>query len=83
MDKHNISFFGQSIGMLMNSPGMAAGGIFIRMIKKKTDGIWEKPTLQEGKVVNLSLSEICEINEVIQHLAVAAPIPPGLTRAGE
>ncbi len=69
MDKHSISFFGQSVGMLLNSPGMADGGIFIRMIKKKPEtGVWEKPTQQEGKVINLSLGEICSVNQVLDHL---------------
>ena len=55
----------------MNSPGMADGGIFIRMIKKKPENqVWEKPSQQEGKVVNLSLAEICSINDVLQHIEI-------------
>lgn len=68
MDKHNVSFFGQKIGMLLNSSGMAVPSIFIRMIKCNEAGVWEKPSQQEGKVINLSLIEICSINDVLQHI---------------
>lgn len=66
-DQHNVSFFGQKNAMLINSPSMTAPSIFIRMIKAKADGSWEKPSLNEGKVVNLSLMELASILEVLDH----------------
>lgn len=68
MEKHNVSFFGQKVGMLLNSSSMTDKSIFIRMIKAKADGVWEKPTKDEGKVIALSLIEICSLNEVLEHL---------------
>ncbi len=35
------------------------------MIKKKTDGSWEKPSKKEGKVIKLSLEEIIMILKVL------------------
>lgn len=66
-DQHSISFFGQKNAMLINSPSMTAGNIFIRMIKVGANGVWERPTLKEGKVVSLSLMELVCILDVLDH----------------
>ncbi|KKN76321.1 hypothetical protein LCGC14_0371730 [marine sediment metagenome] len=66
-DQHSISFFGQKNAMLMNSSSMTDPSIFVRMIKVKQNGVWEKPSLNEGKVVNISLIELGSILEVLEH----------------
>lgn len=66
-DQHNISFFGQKNAMLLNSSSMTDGSIFIRMIKVRANGVWEKPSQNEGKVVNISLIELGMILGVLDH----------------
>lgn len=66
-DQHSISFFGQKNAMLINSPSMSEGNIFIRMIKAKPNGTWERPTNNEGKVVSISLMELVCILDVLDH----------------
>ncbi|MHA1488185.1 MAG: hypothetical protein ACTSRI_00605 [Promethearchaeota archaeon] len=65
-DFHTKSFFGQSTGIIVNSPAKTVPHIFITCIKKKDDNIWEKPTNGEGKTVKLSIEEIICILEVLK-----------------
>ena len=67
-DQHSVSFFGQKNAMLLNSSSMTAPSIFIRMIKVKANGVWEKPSQNEGKVVNISLIELGSILDVLEHI---------------
>jgi len=67
MDKHNISFFGKTSGMLVSTAGMKEPWLFIRMIKQKESGTWEKPSQQEGKLIRFSLEEQCMILNVLNH----------------
>lgn len=64
---HNYSFFGQSVGMIVNSNAEELSW-FIRMIKAKPDGSWEKPSQKEGKVVSISMDETVMILQVLSGL---------------
>ena len=61
MDIHSQSFFGQKTGIILNSAKNNEPNIFLRFIKKKEDGSWEKPSLKEGKNIKFNLLEIIEI----------------------
>ena len=62
-DKHSKSFFGQTTGMIISSSSKEEPYLFIRHIKQKADGSWEK--YNEGKTVRLSLEEIVMVIEVL------------------
>ena len=64
-DQHSISFFGQNTGLMINSTSKSDSFLFIRCIKRKSDGIWEKPSAGEGKVIKCSLEEIIMILRVL------------------
>jgi len=65
-DKHNKSFFGQSTGMFLQSSSKTDPFIFLRFIKKKESGTWEKPSIGEGKTIKCSLEEIVMIVKVLK-----------------
>jgi len=65
VDKHSQSFFGKSSGMTIQSSSRNEPFIFLKCIKKKVDGIWEKPSKGEGKTIKCSLDEIVMICEVL------------------
>ena len=65
-DNHSKSFFGQATGIIINSPSKTDPFIFLRCIKKKQDGIWEKPSLGEGKTIKCSLEQIVMILQVLE-----------------
>jgi len=56
--EHSKSFFGQNTGLIINTSSETEPYIFLRCIKRKHDGIWEKPSKGEGKVIKCSLEEI-------------------------
>jgi len=64
-DTHSKSFFGQNTGLLINSSATSEPFFFIRCIKKKPGGSWEKPSAGEGKVIKCSLDEIVMILQVL------------------
>jgi hypothetical protein len=64
-DTHSKSFFGQNTGLIVNSSSKTDHSLFIRCIKKKPGGSWEKPSSGEGKVIKCSLDEIVMILEVL------------------
>ncbi len=64
-DNHSQSFFGQTTGIILSSPSKTDPFIFLKCIKKKPDGIWEKPSLGEGKTIKCSLEEIVMILQVL------------------
>ena len=66
VDRHSQSFFGQSSGMTFISTSKSASFIFIKSIKKKENGNWEKPSLGEGKTIKCNLDEIVMILEVLK-----------------
>ncbi len=64
-NEHNQSFFGQNTGLIINSPSIEEPFIFIRCIKRKSNGVWEKPSSGEGKVIKCTLDEIVMILQVL------------------
>ncbi len=64
-NSHSKSFFGQNTGIIVNSPSSSDPFTFIHCFKKKPDGIWEKPSSNEGKAIKLSLEEIVMILRVL------------------
>ena len=69
-DQHSQSFFGQNTGLIINSSSKSDAFLFIRCIKRKSDGIWEKPSAGEGKVIKCSLEEIIMILNVLNRKAL-------------
>ena len=64
-DTHSKSFFGTNTGLILTSPSKSKPHFYIRCIKKKPEGSWEKPTAGEGKVIKCSLDETVMILEVL------------------
>ena len=65
-DKHSKSFFGQSTGLTIRSSSKKEPYIFLTCIKRKPDGVWEKPSLGEGKTIRCSLDELVMILRVLK-----------------
>jgi hypothetical protein len=65
VDKHSQSFFGKSSGLTIQSSSKDEPFIFLKCIKKKGDGLWEKPSKGEGKTIKCSLDEMVMISEVL------------------
>ncbi|MHA1105335.1 MAG: hypothetical protein ACTSPN_06385 [Promethearchaeota archaeon] len=65
VNKHSQSFFGKSSGLTIQSSSRNEPFIFLKCIKKKGDGIWEKPSKGEGKTIKCSLDEMVMISEVL------------------
>ena len=63
--QHSYSFFGQNTGLIVNSPSDSDPFFFMRCIKRKSDGNWEKPSIGEGKVIKISLEESIMILDVL------------------
>jgi len=64
-DNHSQIFFGQATGLSIQSSSKEDPYIFLRCIKKKSDGSWEKPSKGEGKTIRCSLEEIVMMLEVL------------------
>jgi hypothetical protein len=64
-DNHNYAFWGQSTGMTLESAGKEEPYIFLKCIKKKPDGSWEKFKQGEGKTIRVSLEEIIMVLQVL------------------
>jgi len=65
-DKHSQSFFGQAVGLTIQSSSKSDPFIFFKCIKKKPDSSWEKPSLGEGKTIKISLDEMVCILYVLK-----------------
>ena len=65
-DKHSQSFFGQAVGLTIQSSGYKDPFIFLKCIRKKPDNSWEKPSLGEGKAIKCSLDEMVCILHVLK-----------------
>jgi len=63
---HNYSFFGQKVGLIIQSSSKNEPYIFFRLIKSKENGIWEKPSNGEGKVIKFSIEEMVWIIRVLK-----------------
>lgn len=66
VDTHSQSFFGQRTGMVIQSSSKNEAFIYLKFIKKKNDGTWEKMSAGEGKTVKCGLEEIVMILEVLE-----------------
>ena len=64
-DQHNYSFFGQKTGLTVQSALKNEPYKFLRFIKNKSDGEWEKPPKGEGKAIKFSLEEMVSILQVL------------------
>lgn len=65
-DKHDHSFFGQQVGLILRSPSKTIPFIFIQCIRNKGKGEWEKLKNNEGRTIRLSLEEMVMINQVLK-----------------
>ncbi|MEJ2248785.1 MAG: hypothetical protein P8Y70_02955 [Candidatus Lokiarchaeota archaeon] len=65
VNKHNKSFFGNKTGLTIQSSSKKEPFIFLRCIKKKPDGNWEKTSKGEGKTIKLTLEEMVMILKVL------------------
>ncbi len=65
VDNHSYSFFGQKVGLIIQSAQKNEPYMFFRLIKCKNDGSWEKPSSGEGKIIKFSLEEIVYILRVL------------------
>ncbi|MHA1239548.1 MAG: hypothetical protein ACTSQU_02030 [Promethearchaeota archaeon] len=66
MVKHRKSFFGTNTGMIFDSGPSSSPTIFLTFIKKKEDGLWEKPSKKEGRTIKFSLVDIAFILQVLR-----------------
>ena len=64
-DTHSKSFFGQNARLIVNTPSKTEPFFFMRCIKKKPEGVWEKPSKGEGKVIKFSIEEAVMILQVL------------------
>lgn len=64
-DIHNQGFFGQKSAFIVSTNKKEEPFIFIRCLKRKVDGSWEKPSRKEGKVIKLSIEELIEILDIL------------------
>jgi hypothetical protein len=67
VNKHTYSFFGQNIALIIKSNSKYDNFLFIKCIKRKSNGKWEKFTEREGKIIKCSLEEIMFILCVLNH----------------
>ncbi|MBD3213449.1 MAG: hypothetical protein GF311_12650 [Candidatus Lokiarchaeota archaeon] len=63
---HNYSFFGQKSALIIKSSSNSEPYLFIQCLKTHEDGVWEKPSQGEGKVIKLSLEEMAMVLQVLQ-----------------
>jgi hypothetical protein len=66
VDNHSYSFFGQKVGLIIQSAQKNEPYIFFRLIKCKNNGSWEKPSSGEGKIIKFSLEEMVCILRVLK-----------------
>ena len=65
VEYHNKAFFGKKAGMFFDSSSWTNQFFFLKFIKKRKDGTWEKPSLKEGKSIKFSLEEMVYILRVL------------------
>ncbi len=67
VDNHSYSFFGQKVGLIIQSASKEEPFMFFRLIKSKNNGSWEKPSSGEGKVIKFSIEEMVWIIRVLEN----------------
>ena len=65
VEYHNKAFFGSKVGMFFDSSSWTNQFFFLRFIKKRSNGTWEKPSKGEGKSIKFSLEEMVYILRVL------------------
>jgi hypothetical protein len=60
-----MSFFGQKTAVILDSSDWSDPYVFLRFLKKKQDGQWEKPSQKEGKALKINLLEMVAMLEVL------------------
>ena len=65
VEYHNKAFFGSKVGMFFDSSSWTNQFFFLKFIKERKDGTWEKPSLKEGKSIKFSLIEMVYILRVL------------------
>lgn len=65
VDSHIQSFFGQNTGIIVKTLSRSKNFVFFQCIKKKPNGVWEKPSANEGKTIKFSLEEVVMILQVL------------------
>lgn len=68
MEQHVRSFFGQKSALFLDSGSWFQENIYLTVIKKKSNGIWEKPSENEGRKIKLNLGEILMLRRVFMGL---------------
>ena len=63
--QHNYTFFGREVALTVQSSSWSEDFLFLRCIKKKEGGSWEKPSQGEGKSIKISLDEMVMILQVL------------------
>ena len=66
VDFHRKNFYGQTTGLQLTSPSKTVPFLFLAIIKRRDNGVWENPAMGEGKVVKLSIEEIICILDVLK-----------------
>ena len=61
---------GQNTAIIIKSHSKSKPSVFFQCLKKKTNGIWEKPSLNEGKIIKFSLEELVMILQVLNRKLV-------------
>lgn len=67
VNNHTKTFFGEKTALTVQSISKEDLFIFIKIFKKKKEGLWEKPSLGEGRIIKCSLEEIVSILQVIRY----------------
>ena len=65
VNSHRKMFFGQNVGMMLQSPSWYDPYIFLTFIRKKPNSTWEKPSSGEGKTLKFSLEEMVMMLEIV------------------
>lgn len=66
MKRHSYSMFGQKTGMLLDSGDWTQSCVYFTFLKKLPSGIWEKPSLRQGKKIKFNIGEILQILQILR-----------------
>jgi hypothetical protein len=66
MQRHQRSFFGQKVGMIFDSGKWDENCSYLTFLRKMDSGVWEKPSLSQGKKIKLNLGELIMIHKVLE-----------------
>ncbi len=66
VEYHNRAFFGSKVGMFFDSSSWTNPFFFLKFIRKRNNGTWEKISLKEAKSIKFSLEEMVLILRVLE-----------------